>query len=353
MKRAGYIAAAIALLTLQAYGAPNSVDQNQEVERDLFLKDKTINFVNLEFLYWFVNEGATDFALKMNSPPWSTTVDSYATGKYQSADFGWSPGLRVSIGHFNAPHYWDVIAQYTYLQTTGTDHVHAPGTTGEFLVGSWIGPDFSTTNAAAPLQEASSWIKLSYQIADLLFSRRFHPNPHLRVNMIGGGTGAFLSQRWHVHYTDINGQRSLVKNSWQFSGGGLRLGLKLDWFMGWNVFLTALASSALVSGPYTNRAFQSTTAPVAGANNQLPFFNIRFHDWRLLFNYQMLAGPSWQKAFKRVRTEIFAGYEFTIWTNLHQIYRSNRTGATAGKDTYINSSDLTLQGLTVRWNLDF
>ena len=320
---------------------------------DLFLKDKPVGFINLEFLYWTVNESATDYALKMKHPAWSTTQLSYATGDFENATFDWSPGGRVSVGYFNAPKFWDVYGQYTFIHAEGKNHAHAPHDANKHLVGTWIGPDFTTTNNAAPLHSAKSNIDLYYNVADVLFSRRFHTNEHLRINVFGGATGAFIHQHWNVRYTDINHQHSKIRNKWNFAGAGLRLGLKVDWFMGWNIYITGLSSYALVSGKYENKAHQKTSAPITGANNTIAFRNSHYDDVRIISNAQFLLGPSWQKAFDSVRTEIFAGYEFTTWTNLHAVYRSSLSGATASKDTYINESPVSLQGLTVRWNLDF
>ena len=322
-------------------------------DEDLFLKNKAASFINLEFLYWTVNESATDYALKMKHPAWSTTDQTYAIGEFENATFDWGPGVRISGGYFRAPHFWDAYAQYTFLHAEGENESHAPNESNRFLTGTWIGPDFNTGSPPAPLHSAKSNIDFYYNLVDILFSRRFHPNDHLRLNLFGGGTGAFFHQHWKVRYTDINAKHSTIRNGWSFAGAGLRLGLKVDWFMGYNIYITGMSSSALLSGKYENGAHQKTSATIAGANNGIPFRNTHFDDVRLTFNAQFLAGPSWQKAFNSVRTEFFVGYEFTMWTNLHAIYRSSLAAATAGKDTYINNSDVCLQGLTVRWTLDF
>ncbi|MBS0619974.1 MAG: hypothetical protein JSS61_00750 [Verrucomicrobia bacterium] len=343
---------ALGLVACSLYGAMPAPEDNDE-NLDLFCKNRKVYFIDAEFLYWGVNEGATDFALKMNHPAWSSTTSTYAVGKYHSANFSWEPGFRVSFGYFNAPHYWDVYGQYTYLRARGTDEVHAPSDTGKYLLGTWIEPDFGTTGATTPLKKAHSSIEFDYNVIDLLFTRRFHTNPHLRLNVFGGGTAAIFDQDWDVHYTDLNNYKSKIENDWNFGGAGIRLGMRVDWFMGWDIYLTGTGSGAVLAGVYENKAKQTTNAPVAGADNEIPFRNTHFRDTRLTYTAQLLAGPSWQKAFKSVRAEITCAYEFTVWTNLHNIYRSSLAGPQAGKDTYINSSNVSLQGLTVRFNLDF
>ncbi len=194
---------------------------------------------------------------------------------------------------------------------------------------------------------------LHYNVLDFLFTRRFHTNPHLRFNVFGGITSALIFQKMKVFYEDSEDQHSHINNRWRFEGIGLRLGLKMDWFLGWNLFLTGQASTGILSGWYKNSAFQNTSASIPGADNSLPFRNTQFHDNRLSYTAQYITGISWEKRFKSNRTELFAGYEMNIWTNLHEIYRSGFSLPTESKDTFINNSNVSLQGLTVRLNVDF
>jgi len=338
---------AMAVVGNSLYGA-QAKPKAEAYDSDLFNKDKPVWFANAEFLYWLVNEGALDYAVSMNQ---STQLsNTCAIGNYKNARFDWSPGLRVSIGYFRAPNYWDAFLQYAYLPGTGTNTSHAPKDANRYLNGTWIEPEISTVSPA-PLHKARSHINLQYHLVDFMFSRRFQPNEHLRVNVFGGPTAAFLYQKWNVFYQDTVGFQSQIRNRWQFEGAGLRLGVKFDWYLGCDLYLTGLASNGLLSGWYKNSAFQNTTE---SANSTKPVFrDAHFHDVRLTYTAQFYVGPSWQKRFTNVRTELFAGYEFTTWTNLHQIYRSSFNAPTAAKETYINDSNMSLQGLTVRLTVDF
>lgn len=323
------------------------------LDPDLYLKDKWTVFSNVEFLLWKVNESILDFAVKMNHPAWSSTVATFAVGKFKNATFDWDPGVRLAVGYFNAPNYWDVFLQYTFLHDDGSNTVYAPDSPDRFLNGVWVGPDFNESTTALPLKKAESEIDFYYNVLDGLFSRRFHPNTHFRLNLFGGLTAGFIHQSWHVRYTDVLNQHSKIKNAWSFSGVGARIGIKIDWFIRSDFYLTGLISNAILSGNYKSRSFQNTDASIPGANNAIPFLDTHFRDFRLAYTTQLYLGPSWHKVFKNMRTELFAGYEFTIWDNLHELIRFNRSPPTADKNTYINTSLLSLQGLTVRWSLDY
>lgn len=321
-------------------------------DEDLFNKDKTVVFASGEFLYWLVNEGALEYAIKMNKPAWNSEKDTAAIGKYQNAVFHWSPGLRLNVGYFNAPHYWDAIIQYTYLPSSGHTEVKAPSSSDEYLNGTWIQPDMNTGTTTtpplpAPLRKATSHVELNYNVFDFLFSRRFHLNEHLRVNLFGGLTAASLHQHLKVHYEDINELTSKIRNRWRFDGLGLRAGFKMDWYMGWDLYLTGLASGGIVSGWYKNTAHQKTSL------SPIPVRHSNYEDHRLSATAQVMLGPSWQKRFNAVRTELVAGYEFTVWNNLQEVYRSSYALPTAAKEPFVNSSMLSLQGLTVRLTVDF
>ncbi len=315
------------------------VEEPVPYDGDLFRKDKKAVFATGEYLLWKVSEGAVDYSVEMNKPAHSPG-DTFAIGNYHNAKFDWASGLRVGLGWFNAPHYWDVGFQYTFLPADGNNSAHRPHKKHEFLNGTWAQPDL------APLTKANSHIALRYHLLDVFFSRRFHTNNHLRVNVFGGVASAFIYHKWKILYEDLAHHHSRLKTNWHFEGTGLRLGLKLDWFLGGDFYLTGLASSAILSGWYVNKIRQTTSGSGLIRDTE-------FHDIRLAYNAQFMTGPSWQKAFDKIRVEVMAGYELAIWSNLHEVFRSSHGPATATKETFINNSNLSLQGLVIRTNIDF
>ncbi len=327
-------------------------DKAVPYDADLFNKDKRVYFINAEFLYWLVNEGAVDYSVKMNQAAWSTTQNTYAVGTYENAEFDWSPGFRINFGYFNAPHYWDCFLQYTYVPASGTRHAYAPEKSGEFLNGTWAQPDVNTGATPLPLSRAKAHISMQYHVLDFLFSRRFQTNEHLRINVFGGLTSAIIFQKLKVSYEDTSDEQAHVLNRFRFEGVGLRVGAKLDWYLGCDLYLTGIASTGLLSGWYKNSAFEKTDAAIPNADSSVPILNTRFHDNRLTYTAQFLTGLAWEKRFKSIRTEIFAGYEMTLWSNLQEMRRTSFAAPTSAKQTFINNSNISLQGLTVRFNID-
>jgi hypothetical protein len=316
---------------------------------DLFSKDVKVFFTNIEVLYWTVNEGALDYAVKMKNPAWGDPTD--AVGHYQRGEFGWSPGVRINFGYFNAPHYWDAQVQYTYYYASGHEGVNAPKASALFLNGTWPQPDPS---GLVPLAHAHSEITFWTHLVDLLATRRFHPNPHLRIRVNGGVKIGWLRQNWEIDYRDTAGNKSHLHNLWHFMGAGVQFGGIVDWFMGkGGYYITGGATMSFMAGDYHNSSKQKSNFSGAGFNPALPLRNVHYQDTRLIPHFQVFVGPSWQQSYKKIRTEVYIGYELNLWANLHEVIRTTSGAATAPKLTTLDSGWLGIQGVTVRWNLDF
>ena len=307
-------------------------------DADLFKKDTPALSFDAGFLFWRVQEGATNYALKMEHEAPSTT---YAQGKFHSATFNGKPGFRVTAHYFRAPRFWEIWGQYTRLSAHGKNHVGVPDSGERYLTATL--PLGSTA-----MQEADSYIHMNYNVTDLLVDRYFSPNPHLRIRFLGGGSVAWINQTWQLDYKTVSAETIQVRNQWQFIGGGLRLGCSLDWFLDfWNLYFTSSTTCATFLGTYDNQSKQITSTQT------LPVGNTHFSDVRPVFAFQAMFGPSWQKNFTAARMEIFAGYEINTWFNLHEIYNSTSGSPESSKPTWITSGLVALQGLTTRMTVDF
>lgn len=315
---------------------------------DLFYKDKQVYSAHLEFLYWKPLEGALLYALSMNKQSWNPS-DTYPVGNYQHASYGFDPGFRVTLGFFRAPRYWELWATYTRMTSRGRDSITPPSGPNTFLTSTW------PTYFDESLSFAKSKVHLNYNVADISADRYFIPNPHLRLRLIGGFTGAWMDQYWSIRYRDFNEQKSHVQNRWRFGGAGFRIGMMVDWFWTQDIYVTIRGSLAALVGAYKNSMYQkNSAAPGPAFNPSFPLRNAEYTDARSTLNMQLLLGPSWQKSWKRVRTELFAGYEMSLWNNLQEVYQSvPGTPAFASQQTTINSGMLTMQGLTARFSIDF
>ncbi|MBI5272584.1 MAG: hypothetical protein HY861_01200 [Chlamydiia bacterium] len=317
-------------------------------DADLYRKDAQVFSLHGEFLFWRVQEGALDYALAMTEPGWGPS-NCYAEGHFKSATFDGDPGFRVAASFYRAPKYWEVKGQYTRLTAAGKNHAFKPQASNEYLTGTW--PQIFLN----PVGEATSYIHLNYNVADLWADRVFNPNPHLRLRLIGGGLAAWMDQFWKIKYADASGDETTIVNQWSFAGGGIKFGTMLDWYWFEDIYITGGVTFSSLLGVYHNKALQRTNFPIdAGTyNTDLALRNTYFRDIRPAFTGQFFVGPNYQKNFSNSRIELFAGYEVNAWLNLQEIYRSTSGTPQASKETWINTGMLALQGLTTRLTVDF
>jgi len=330
--------------------AKNKVQQpvSSEDNPDLFHPNNQVLSSHIEFLYWSAVEGALMYAQKMTQPAWSSGATNAVQGKYENSTYNIDPGLRVSMSFFRAPRFWEIWASYTRLTSRGESSAKAPSRPGEYLTSAWPVPA-----AIGSLTHANSSLHLNYNVTDFYVDRYFNPNPHLRVRMIAGLTGTWIEQNWAMKYFGSTGFTQSVRNHWTYWGCGMRFGLMGDWFWTNDIYLTARGTLGGFIGPYHNRAIQRTNSLDPTSNNALPIRDGDYRDTRPVGNLQLIVGPSWQKNWDAMRTELFVGYEMNTWTNLQEVYHSTLGDPSDFKETWINTGYIALQGLTARFTIDY
>ena len=98
-------------------------------EEDLFNKDYSAVFINGEFLYWTVSEGALDYALVMKDSCEPCII--YASGDFKSAKFDWDPGFRIALGYFYSQKLMNVWGEYTRLRVKNSNSVSPASSPGD------------------------------------------------------------------------------------------------------------------------------------------------------------------------------------------------------------------------------
>ena len=183
----------------------------------------------------------------------TTSSDNGATGYYKNSTFNSEPGFRLGASFFRAPHFWEIWGQYTRLTSRGSDQVSAPSNSGQYLNGVW--PTYGDNQ----LIKASTTVHFNYNVADISFDRVFQPNPHLRLRLTGGITGAWMNQDQTIKYLDTSNLTTFVRNEWKYGGCGLRCGLDGDWYWFEDLYMTSLFTVAALVGPI---AIKTTKLPM-------------------------------------------------------------------------------------------
>jgi len=349
------LAVALTTTTVLFAEKKNPSDPAEPPPPDLFRQDKAVFSVHPEFLFWKPVTGALMYALDVNKPTWNPN-DTYPVGDYKTITYGFDPGFRFALSYFRAPRYWEIYGMYTRLTSRGSASARPSSGFNDFLSSTW--PTYFDHSVIY----AKSKIHLNYNVVDLNADRYFVPNPHLRLRLAAGFTGAWMNQSWTVRYFDFNNHVSFVRNCWEFGGGGFRVGMVADWFWTHDIYITLRGTLASLVGAYKNTMYQTTSiqptnpngTPNLAYNPGVPYRNATYSDVRAVAHLQFILGPSWQKNWSTFRMEVFGGYEINSWGNLQEVYFAiPGVPASSVQQTWINTSLFTLQGLTTRVSLDF
>ena len=306
-----------------------------------------------EFLYWKANEQGLDYALRnvpQLPPTCSTCLFTGTTsqiGTVTLGEYDWQPGLRVGVGAVITPDFWDLEAQYTYVAPEGTDSVnsnppssHIMGTFAEF------------TNAE--IDHAKARASLQFHLADLFLAKRFLISKQILLRLSGGATGAWIHQRFTVDYIapspEYHDQNFMA---WKFHGGGVKMGLDVDWFMGKGIGLLGKIKGALLYGNYENTYTNFVYDQPSGHHIYTEQDN-KLHDHRLVPTTQFAFGPTWSWKFNCCALNLYALYELNLWFNLQEFLVSNtESGQASGRGSRYTHDVLGMQGLTAGIQFNF
>jgi len=302
-----------------------------ECERDFF--NLNCRFIaDGEFLYWTTEVNAVDYALQVTETPLTANC---AIGDYKIAKYDYDPAFRVALRYYHAIKYWEATLQYTRFTNTGRDSVEDNSL--------FVTPTYLDNLGVDTIIKATSTIDLDYNLLDFTAARVFDPNPHLRIRFLAGLTGAWIEQKWDVDYTSDVNQVSALQQKWTYKAIGYRTGVTADWFWFWDIYMTGRATIGLTVGKYENLS-QQTSEDLPNPTES--FRDSRYEDYRLSTHFQLLLGPSYQCVDPCWDFEIFAGYEFNAWSNIHEVFRCQDDGNYSR--TLINNGLLGMHGLTLR-----
>jgi hypothetical protein len=343
--------------------APPTLDQTPPIPPDLQAvpiqpedsssSHQDIFTMNLEFLYWTVQQKASTFVLTPDGNhqpyPASPAYVSDALGKYQSAHFDWNPGARAAI-IFALPHdSWNLWTQYTFYYTRGTEKHFHPDDLTEYLL-----PTNREVNASPDgVNEMRSKTNFHYQVGDLLLSRRFLPSSQIQCDLYSGATGAWINEKWIVNGTDAPGEfpnvNTITWNNWHFYGGGIRVGVNTGWKLLEGFSFCNNLSFATLAGSYFNSRKTVVTDSVGDFYLRR---NTREGEVWIVPTTQMEFGLNWKRQFTSWSFSLKGAFEINTWYDLHQLHQDSMyfTQSNNDKLDYRNSSPVNLWGFNVMFN---
>lgn len=213
-------------------------------------------FILADVLYWHAKVGGTEYAYSDQDPTASLPIK----GRTKSIDFKWDWGLRFGLGYNFDFDSWDVRAQYTWFDSSGSDSSRAgqssslvPLRGSATITVPGAAPNANTPPIFLFCSSAKSQYNFDYQGVDVELGRAYFLSAWFSMRPFYGVKAAWFDQKQTTRYTGsgsvldndglpvvlgLEGSTVHVKDSCDFSGAGPRVGVDTQWHLGsgWSIF---------------------------------------------------------------------------------------------------------------------
>ena len=323
-----------------------------------------------DLLYWSANEDGLEYGTKIVGGP-VAGENARTKSKLLDLDFEWNPGFRINLGYlFNHYDHYSLSASWTHIRNKAHGHHTAEGIESETgpvntIISPWVNLLSQLTNGAVSAH--ASW-HVDYDTVDLNFGRSFYLSKRFVLDPYFGLRGAQILQHYHAKYKTVflpsAGQPSFVqdvtfKANNNFTAIGARGGTEMLWRLGKNWHLFSQLSANILYGKFNvhMKNINDQGLSQGGAPAEPLDYLATEKFWRVRLNFEEAIGLGWEVFFCKDKCHfaLRAAYELSQWLNQNELFY---TLYNLGQDTISNvpirnQGDLSFQGLTVGFHLDF
>lgn len=299
------------------------------------VKDGADMFFTADLLIWQAHENGLSYVIKNKGADLSDSST-------KELHYQWEPGVRLGIG-WNTPHDgWDVCANWTYFHSKAQSHTHAgKGSLYPVL----IAPYFSEDTAVGIPYSARSKLSFDLNMIDLELGREFFVSKWLTLRPFIGPRTAWIYQDMNVHYKGFEEGNYRVDMSNNYWGIGVRPGLNTQWGLGCGFSFFGNTALSLLYGFFDVDQTQSVSRTTYIDNNHSTRVG------RAIAEIQL--GVRWERMFAddRCHFSVQAGWENFMFFGQNQF---DRFVDDFNPGVFVaNQGDLTIQGYTLAFRLDF
>lgn len=302
-------------------------------------------FVEFSVLYEQPRFGGSEYAYSDAD----SAINAPIRGNVKDVRPNWQFGVEAAIGLVTNHDNWEVLAQYTYLGTSGSSHLNA-GLNNAIIQ---MRADQNLTVPAGVLGQefnlatkASATVDWQYNLLSAGVAKDYFLSKTFAIRSFGGLSSTWISMKENVSYTGGStlGVNSVyVKDKNTFWGIGPVGGMTAKLFLGYGFSLYGDLTGTLFFGNFDVTHTETySNAPTVG----LIDLSADLH--RFVPQIQSGVGLAFDKYFNDNRDHIMVslGYDTTYLVRLNQMIKSN--------DNVVErySEDATIQGakLTIRWD---
>lgn len=305
-------------------------------------------FLTVDFIFWTARLDTLTYA----KTGIGNLITNPSKGQMHSVDWSWDPGFKVGYGWTFCHGGWDLYLQYTWFYSNVADTKHAQGIQPSFQI---LPPIVQFLNTLITDRAHAHW-DLHYQVGDLELGRNYYINRYLKLRPFVGLKGTWQKQDYNVFF---EGERGILPGSpisgfkahidQMLWGIGMRAGLNTAWQF--NKYISLYGDFAL-TGMWIDYDLDRKDTLTENIQGPQPL-TIERTTANLEETLQVVKpvfefgiGLRFEGYFhcNRLHARFQAGWETHIWPN-QTLYPS----ITSHYDRF----DLSLQGLTTKFRLDF
>lgn len=331
-------------------------------------------YVDASYLYWSANLDQLDYVWfnRVVSPTEEVAaIDSSTKGR--NLGFGWSSGVRASVGYIAPDKCWEAKLRGTYFHNKNENSIAFPfennDGTLQFLFPSYFPAAFGNFVGAA-----SASLQIDYGVLDLLFLNHTFSCSCIQFSPFVGLRFGWIQQKNHVRYDDLTFQTlsgTLTANTGtidfkdQYRGVGIIGGSGLDVPLGCGFSILGEVSGSLLYGRSNVTRLLNAFAPLFvddAAVLATLLQQDKFHREQVSFNFETELGFNYSQEWcSGIGFDIGLSYFFGVWfdrNNFHNfVSTSNIVGGVTSASNYpamlTYNGNLQLQGLVVRLGIMF
>jgi len=307
--------------------------------------------LEVDFIYWQAKQNGNIFvtsgALK------DTIFSSFNSGRVYEPKLEMDPGFKIGFAKVLDYDDWKISAGYTYFTNKSSISLNSDNIPSGLIPtlayassGSSIDEVLKTTSTI--VSSASANWKLNFNNINLELGKNFTPSPKIKFYPYFGLQTAFLEQKLNLNYLSEQLSGTLIpygqnisrykQNSWSI---GPRIGFESNWNFS-NCLSFYIGSSLSTLWSYFDSHIKNyDTVYTAYTEREIANQKYKTHSVTPVIEGLIGVQVDWQNDKKTKDFSILTGWEQQVW------FYQNQHAST------IADNSLVLQGLTVRFRVDF
>jgi hypothetical protein len=303
--------------------------------------------ISADFIYWQATQNGLEYAVNFVNGG-----ESVSQGTTHNPKFTFNPGFKVGLGLQLGHDGWDVMAQYSWYNSSDSTDRTVNSDSSETFVTQFPAQNtiggFTVPLGSPSISSASTRWGMRYNDIDFEIGRNYFISQYLTLRPFSGLKAAWINQDWHTPYylygSDYNW--TIDQNQKSF-GIGLRTGMNGAWEFCKNFSIYGNTAFSVLSTRFKNQYSETDYATIDSVGELYANLNSVLNTIQPVIELGM--GVSYDYWFNddMYHFGISAGWEMQYWNNMNHFFGYSTD------EIISRTGDLSIQGLDVKFRFDF